>query len=369
MKRTPQTSLLVVFTALFFISGCVSRDAEKKLHESISYETIEKMLASGEGFEREEPFMIRKFNPDIKKGLLGNGISYGPYRDGQAPWGPGPSDEEILEDLRIIEKYWNVIRLYNTDDDTERIVRAIKDNGIKLEVMLGIWISKEEGVPEGKESNIRNILRCIRVANEYPDVVKAINVGNETQVFWSGHGVDQNALINYIRTVRKYTKVPVTTADDHMFWREPESESVAAEIDFIVAHVYALWNGKTLEESIPWTEETVNIIKKEHPERTVVLGETGWATKYDPDRKGDGEQGTLVKGEVGYEGQEQFLHKLDGWLKATGMTVFFFQVFDEPWKAGYEEGSDHIEKNWGVFYESREPKISFKNYLKKQETE
>ena len=65
-----------------------------------------------------------------------------------------------------------------------------------------------------------------------------------------------------------------------------------------------------------------NEIKKFHPEKTLVLGEIGWATKYDATKTGDGQQGSLIKGEVGYAAQEKFLLKLSKWIDKNKVTTF-----------------------------------------------
>ena len=41
---------------------------------------------------------------------IGNGVAYGPFRDGQYPGGPSPSKKELREDLHIINKSWDWIR-------------------------------------------------------------------------------------------------------------------------------------------------------------------------------------------------------------------------------------------------------------------
>ena len=144
--------------------------------------------------------------------------------------------------------------------------------------------------------NIKEVLKAIKLTNEYSEIISAINVGNETQVFWSAHKMETASLINYLRTVRNNTSVPVTTADDYNFWNKPVSKSVAAEVDFIVVHIYPLWNGQTLENSIEWMSNIFfNEIKKFHPDKTLVLGEIGWATNYDSTKTGDGQQGCINK--------------------------------------------------------------------------
>lgn len=235
-------------------------------------------------------------------------------------------------------------------------------------MMLGIWLENETDRPQARAANVENVLRGIRLANTYKDIVIAINVGNETQVFWSWHKMALSDLIRYIRVVRKHTSIPITTADDYNFWNKPESLELAAEVDFIVTHIYPLWNSKTLDEAIEWLDLTYFQVQQVHPGMHLVLGEIGWATDYNAAKKGDGEQGTLVKGDVGLKAQERFLTELDIWINSRLISTFLFEAFDEPWKGGGEStGANEIEKNWGVFYESRIPKPSFLNYLAQRE--
>jgi len=340
---------------------------EKNLEEqkTESMETVQKKLENKLISDRQDPFIIREFDPYLNGKWIGKAISYGCYREGQAPGTKGPSESEILEDLEIILNHWNMIRVYGSDKDSERILKVIRKNNLPIKVMLGVWLEDEIKFPQRKPKNINEALKAIELANEYSDIISAINVGNETQVYWSAHKMEMNTLIHYIRTVRNSTSVPVTTADDYNFWNKPISKSVATEVDFIVIHIYPLWNGQTLEHSIEWMDNIFfNEIKKFHPDKTLVLGEIGWATKFDSTKTGDGQQGSLIKGEVSYSAQQKFLLELSGWINRSQVTTFLFEAFDEPWKGGGEGSSpNEIEKHWGVFYENRTPKESFQNYL------
>lgn len=315
--------------------------------------------------ERENPFVQRDFQPFLNGKWIGEAISYGCYRKGQAPGLQGPSEKEILEDLSIISAHWNLIRIYGSDNDAERILKVIRDHDLPIKVMLGIWLENEADHPERKPFNIEQIMKGIQLGNDYKEIIAAINVGNETRVFWAVHRMEQKNLIRYIRMVRNNTSVPVTTADDYNFWNKPESKEVADEIDFIVAHIYALWNGKTLDNAIQWTESVYyNEVKSMHPDKDIAIGETGWATNYDPYKTGPGEQGDLIKGPVSVDAQEDFLFQLNKWLIEHKITTFVFEAFDEPWKGGGDiSGENEVEKHWGLYYENRRPKASFKNYL------
>jgi len=346
-------------------------EEKQKEQKTDSMEITQQALEKELNAERQNPFITREFDPYFNGKWIGKAISYGCYRKGQAPGIKGPSEAQILEDLEIILNHWNMIRVYGSDKDSERILKVIRKNNLPVKVMLGVWLEDEKENPKRKSDNVKETLKAIRLANEYSEIISAINVGNETQVFWSAHKMDIDDLIRYIRTIRNNTSVPVTTADDYNFWNKPVSKSVAAEVDFIVVHIYPLWNGQTLDNSIKWMSNIFfNEIKRYHSDKTIVLGEIGWATKYDSTKTGDGQQGSLIKGEVSYAAQENFLLELSSWIDKNQVTTFLFEAFDEPWKGGGENSSpNEIEKHWGVFYENRTPKVSFQNFLKAYETE
>ncbi|MEA3285885.1 MAG: glycosyl hydrolase family 17 [Candidatus Marinimicrobia bacterium] len=315
--------------------------------------------------DRESPFVKREFNPYLGDRWIGKAISYGCYREGQAPGVKGASEDEILEDLNILSQYWNLFRVYGADSDSERILNVIKKNNLPFRVMLGVWLENETKLPERQPANLEQVKKAIELANRFPDLIVGINVGNESQVSWSWHHMEAETLIHYIRMVRAGTDIPVATADDYNFWNKTESQVIANEIDFIVLHAYALWNGQQLDHAIQWTDSVYQDIQSKHPEMTIALGETGWATVYNSKKIGPGEQGTLIKGEVSISAQENFLIDLNNWIEKNQVTTFLFEAFDEPWKGGGEQsGPNEVEKNWGVFYKDRTPKASFKGYLK-----
>lgn len=366
MKSAVQMLLLGLVAIGGLLSpACQRRESDHgyRVDESAMSEFRAK-LESGDTLPREKPFVSRSFEPFPGERWVGDGVAYGCYRRGQAPGQNGPSEAQVLEDLRLIAAHWKLIRVYGADDDTRRILEVIERHGLPIRVMLGIWLEAEGDSPERRKANIDQALKGIELANRYPKQVVAVSVGNETQVYWSAHRMDPQHLIRYLRLIRAGVTVPVTTADDFNFWNKPESRPVAEEIDFIVTHIHPLWNGKSLEDAIDWLDGIWHEMQERHPDRLIVLGETGWATAYDPGRTGPGEQGTLVKGEVGLVGQASFLSQLHQWVEANQVTTFLFEAFDEPWKGGGESSSaDHIEKHWGVFNEDRSPKESFLQYL------
>lgn len=302
----------------------------------------------------------RAFKPVLDGRWIGNGISYGPYRDGQSPHaGPGPTAAQLREDLGILVKHWNLLRMYSARDAAP-VVEIIHKEKLPLRVMVGAWIATEaeyndEGavvkeLPEAVAANRRQVAEAIRLANEYPDIVIAVCVGNETQVTWSSHRVNQKRLIAYVRQVRAGTRVPVTVADDFTFWDKEASKQLASEVDFIVMHVYPMWCSQPLSNAMPFTKAQYDAVTKMHPQHTVVIGEAGWATQ----SHDQGEQARLIKGQPGQDEQKQYHDAFVAWTSKQRICNFYFSAFDEKWKGGAHP--NEVEKHWGLFFSDRTPK-------------
>jgi exo-beta-1,3-glucanase (GH17 family) len=296
---------------------------------------------------QEDPFVVRPFQPRIGDRWIGVAICYGPHRDGQRPGGPSPSAAEIREDLHLMVPHWNLLRTYGSSGFAETLLAAIRDDGLDMKVMLGVWIDPKEST-----ANRREIDAAIRLADAYPEIVLAVSVGNETQIDWSAHRCPLTAMIDHVRRVRAGVSVPVTVADDFNFWNKPESRTLAAEIDFITVHAHPMWNGQQLDDALPWLNKQVLAVEAMHPERTIVLGETGWATSVHD----QGEQAELIKGQPGESEQKRFYDAARAWAAARGLTVFFFEAFDENWKGGPHPAE--VEKHWGLFRADRSAKAA-----------
>ena len=302
----------------------------------------------------------REFSPLLDNKWIGAGVSYGAYREGQGPQGIQPTREQISEDLNIICKNWNLIRMYGTSEVSQDVLSIIREEKLPLRVLLGAWITNEtesdtldsRTAQLAKSANEREVRELIRLANTYAKEVIAVSVGNETQVYWSDHITDVNILIDYIRQVRSATVVPVSTADDFNYWNKPESKLVAKEVDFIVTHIHAHWAGLDLPGAMAWTKKVYEDICKHHPKKSVVIGEAGWATQIHH----EGEQAKHIKGKAGEEEQKEYFHAFTDWSNQEQICTFYFEAFDEPWKGGPHP--DEVEKHWGVYTVDRTPKAA-----------
>lgn len=276
-------------------------------------------------------------------GWHGAAIAYSGYRAGQHPdLGPYPTQEQVSEDLNILAKNWTYIRLYSADRHSADVLETIRREKLGLKVMLGVWL---DGKSEMLNANSLQIVRAIRLANEYPDIVAAVNVGNEILVSWSDHRLSEAQALSYVAQVKAGVRCPVTVADDSLYWRDPGAK-LAEAVDFITLHTYPAWNGEDIDTAMASTIRVYELVRAAHPGKTIVVGEAGWPTFTDNPKNAPG-AGSEAK-------QQHYFQELNGWAKSAGVTVFVFEAFDEPWKGAGTEG------HWGLFSETRKAKAAMR---------
>lgn len=269
----------------------------------------------------------------------GPAISYSGYRAGQSPVeGVYPTREQVAEDLRIVARNWRLIRLYSSDQHGEDVLHVIREEKLDLAVMLGVWLGHEPG---SEEPNAQQVAAGIRLAKEYEDIVVAVSVGNEVLVEWTGHPVPEERMLGYVRQVSAAVSQPVTVADNYVWWRD-HGAALAREVDFITIHTYPIWERRDIGEGLSYSIENFEGVRAAHPDLPIVIGEAGWATYT---------EGNLHVPRAGDERkQARHYEELMGWAREEGVTVFWFEAFDEPWKDSGTEG------HWGLFTADRKAK-------------
>jgi len=294
-------------------------------------------------------------------------VAYSGFRTGQHPdRGAGaknPSEEQILEDLRILLNHnLDMIRLYDSGENSATTLKIIKQHQLPIKVLLGVWLEAEVSnhlgcpwlehpIPKQKllENKIKNMLeiqRGIKLAEDYPEIVIAVNIGNEALVDWNDHMVTLDSIIAYVRQVKESIIQPITVADNYEWWIR-DGALLAAEIDFIGVHTYPAWENKTIDEALAYTIKNIESVHKALPTKPIVILEAGWATT--------AKEFPTQANEVN---QLRYFNEIKQWSKASNTTFFFFEAFDEPWK-GDPDNLDGAEKHWGLFNVDRTPKKVF----------
>jgi len=334
------------------------------------------------------------------KDILGNpeylAMSYGGYR--YADHSIEPTLDELKEDMRLLEAMGvKMIRTYKLlKPQAANLVKAIsdikkEDPNFEMYVMLGAWVdcknafNWEKGEPIHNEENEKNpaeIARAVALANQYPDIVKVIAVGNEAMVKWAASYYVEPWIIlkwvNHLQELKKEGKLPkdlwVTSSDNFASWGGGGEEyhiedlnKLIKAVDFISMHTYPMhdthyqpefWQKPFVKEGMTDLEkiDASMLRSKEYAmaqygnvkkymeslgvNKPIHIGETGWATvstgHYGPD-------GSKACDE--YKEALYYKHMRD-WTNEVGMSCFYFEGFDEPWKGG--ENSGNSEKHFGL---------------------
>jgi exo-beta-1,3-glucanase (GH17 family) len=292
----------------------------------------------------------------------GRAICYSGFRQGQNPGGVYPGYEEIKEDLSLLHGHWKYLRLFDCDQHAETVIDVVSREKFDFKLMLGAYIDaemnnfncpwnggvySEERLEINRVQNQNKISRLIELANQNPDLIFSVSVGNEACVEWTDHYVPENRVLDFVKQVKGKIKQPVTFCENYVPWLV-KLEKLAAEVDFISIHTYPVWEYKHINEALDYTKENYYAVAKKYPHKPVVITEAGWATS---------SNGRGINPEnVNESYQKIYFEMLMDWIEKEGILTFFFEAFDETWKGSPEPLEP--EKHWGLFKIDRSPKIA-----------
>ncbi len=326
--------------------------------------------------------------------LLGNkdflAISYGGYREKSRK--QQPLVAQLKEDMLLLHAMGiRILRTYNVQlAHASNVLKAIKelkeqDPNFEMYVMLGAWIDcknawtgKAPDHYQESKANAAEIGRAVALANQYPDIVKIIAVGNEAMVKWAtSYYVQPDVILKWVnhlqdlKTSGKLSKdIWITSSDNFASWGggDPEYHVKALEdlikaVDYISMHTYPMhdthynpqfWQvpakdaklpkmekvNAAMNRSLAYAQSQYDSVRKYMlslgVNKPIHIGETGWASVstdlYGPD-------GSKACDEY----KEGLYYQLmRDWTNNNGISCFYFEAFDEQWKdAGNPTGSEN----------------------------
>lgn len=297
----------------------------------------------------------------------GRAICYSGFREGQVPGETYPSYEQVKEDLLILEPDFNYLRMYDCDQHTLTTLEVIRKEKFDFKLMLGAFIvaemnnfncpwggvHSEETLAANVALNQSKIQKLIELANEYPEIVFSLSVGNEACVGWTDHYVHENKVLEYTKQVQAAAKQPVTFCENYEPWHF-KLEKLAQQLDFISIHTYPVWEYKHIDEALEYTKQNYYSVADKYRDKAVVITEAGWATN---------SNGRGINPEnVNELYQKIYFERLMAWVEEENILTFFFEAFDEPWKGSSEPLEP--EKHWGIYKVDRTPKLVMQSYQK-----
>lgn len=296
----------------------------------------------------------------MKKLPYGNAICYSGFRNGQSPvTGVYPTYNEVKEDLLILEKQFNYIRMYHPSEHAKTVLEVIRKENLKLKVLLGMDLLGELSNPNcawggdySVEELARNIkfnqdglFQLINLANEYDDIVCSVSAGNEAVPDWNENLVDPQRVLYFVQELKKYTNQPVTYCDNFYYWDNKLTE-VAKAVDYISIHTYPVWTGNKIANAFQVSMDEYNHVKRQYPDKEVIITEAGWPTT----ANGSG----ISEQNANEQHQVMYVNQMKKWADKNQVLVYFFEAFDEPWKGSSDQSEP--EKHWGFYYDDRTPK-------------
>ena len=318
------------------------------------------------------------------KEILGNkdypAISYGGYR--KISRDLQPTIDEIKEDLKILSAVgYRVLRTYNVHfEHASNVLKAIKElknenESFEMYLMLGIWIDCKDAwtanpnhSEEDLKKNTLEVNEAVRLANQYPEIIKILAVGNEAMVHWAtSYFVEPKVILKWVKHLQELKKngkldkdLWITSSDNFASWgggdkayHKKELNELIKTVDYVSVHTYpfhdtyynpSFWTGIPIDESssnderikdamirasnyaISQFESVKNYIKNLGINKPIHIGETGWASISSDNY---GQNGTRAADE--YKQYLYYSNMID-YGKKNNISIFYFSAFDEPWK-------------------------------------
>ena len=333
------------------------------------------------------------------KEFIGNpdypAISYGGYREKSRE--QQPTINEIKEDLLIMHAQgFRVFRTYDLHhpfaENTLKAIREIKqaDSNFEMYVMLGAWIQCKDAFTENPiheeedfEGNKFEITEAVRLAQEYPDIVKIIAVGNEAMVHWAwSYHVPPKFVLKWVKYLQELKAsgdlnddLWVTSSDNFASWgggsddyHNDDLDELIRSVDFVSMHTYAFhdthynpsfWNldaelantdkqdiiKQAMKRAVDYELGQFDSVKKYvhmiDPLKEVHIGETGWSS--------------VASDLYGYGGTEAadeyklglYYQMISDICYSMSITCFYFSAFNEPWKDS--TNGNGSENHFGLF--------------------
>jgi len=224
----------------------------------------------------------------------------------------------------------------------------------------------------------------VALAQEYPDIIKVIAVGNEAMVHWAAsYFVAPEVIlqwVNHLQKLKAEGSLPadlwITSSDNFASWggggaeyHNADLEALVKAVDFVSMHTYpfhdthynpVFWSTdplsvdsasvsseveRAMARALAYSQnqyaQVVAYVKGIDETKSVHIGETGWASVSDGFY---GPEGSRAADEVK---QALFYQGMRNWTQEAGISCFYFEAFNEPWKSSANPTDS--ENHFGLF--------------------
>ena len=294
------------------------------------------------------------------------GFAFNGFRRDQSPEeGVFPSAQELEQDIEMMSRYTDRIRIYSALDsaaggDTSIVPALARNHG--MTVTAGAWLSRDT---KANDEQIKALITLMRQS----DNVERVLVGNETLLRGD---LTPAQLIGYVDTVRRRSQdirraggpnMPVSTAESWDIWlttdreRKKEMHELARHVDFITVHLLPYWEGIPRAGAVKQVLQRYEEMVREYPGKKIVIGEVGWPSggsrvaiktlnPLDP----------VTYSTASVKDEAQFIREFLPVAKKEKLDYYLMEAIDQPWKRANEGRTGAY---WGIFNSDRQPKFTF----------
>ena len=280
------------------------------------------------------------------------GINLGPFLHGDPNNGVYVNESDLKALIETVAPYTTSIRTYGCENGLSKAAKIAHE--MNLTIAAGVWLSKD------LQNNEREMACIINLAKDggllHSDLAV---IGNETLL--RGDLTEQALLVYINRFKSEIPWVPVTSAESSTVLEK--YRDLIAAVDVVAVNIYPYWNNTDIQKAamsvgdwfmnfrrfvndiaVPYgytdSEGNLVIVEKE-----ILISETGWPSC--------GKNGSVP--------QESFYFgSFISFARAYDLKFYWFEAFDEAWKAKYEgeaggcwglwDAEGYMKKNMGVVF-------------------
>jgi len=293
----------------------------------VSYRTEKSSLFQGHPYSPADVFMSDMSLEDVKSLFLEvlnngiHGICFSLYEDGQKP-GDIISEDQITRRIKILKPYVKWIRTFSTTEGNELIPAIACEHGLRT--MVGAWLGNDK---EKNELELENLVQLCQ--DGFVDIAA---VGNEVLYRNDLSIEDLMESIKYVKS--QVPDIQVGYVDAYYeFGRHPQLVDVC---DMLLANYYPFWEGTHFQDSLDHLHHMHQQTVAAANGKKIIVTETGWPSRGENIKSAFPDPIFAIK----------YFINAQLWAVDSGVEMFYFSSFDEPWKVGAE---GEVGAYWGLW--------------------
>ncbi|CDK29146.1 unnamed protein product [Kuraishia capsulata CBS 1993] len=255
----------------------------------------------------------------------------------------GAKLRDVTLDLALLSMVTTRVRLYGMQcNQAHLVLQAIEDLGLNMTVSLGVWLGSEPRLNDIQLESMEEVLRRFP-RNMFEDVF----VGNEVLF---RH--DQNSS-EIAQNILKAKKIAASIGYDDLPIGISEVGSIVDAVlletaDIVGCNIHPFFSGEPVQMATKWTldclKNQVKALRDDLGLKTELsITEAGWPYN----------GGSFVASVAGPKHFQYFLDQYVCEMYHQNYSWYFFEAFDEPWKATWNTADRTWETQWGLFTANR----------------